>query len=439
MYGGIIIKRVAFYTLGCKVNQYETDYIAQIFVENDYDLVGFDEFADIYVINTCTVTNLSDRKSRQLARRGRKINKDSIVAVMGCYSQIEPEKLINLDEIDIVLGTDKKGEILNYIKEFKRNRVKINGVTEISKIKKYEDFNMKIHNKNTRAYIKIQDGCSQYCTYCIIPYVRGVPRSRPQKSVIDEAVNLIKNGYKEIVLTGIHLSSYGKDCNEKLFDLLYELNKLEKLERIRLGSLEPRFIDNEFIRCVSELKKVCPHFHLSLQSGSDTVLKRMNRKYTTNDYINSVDMLRNSFDMAMITTDIIVGFPGESESEFLETVNFIETIKFYRVHVFKYSRREGTKAALMKGQIDSKIKEERSNKLIEISGRLTRMYNENCIGKRVKVLFEQRVKENYNYFEGLTGNYIKVLVETKENLQGKIRDVDIIKTDRSNTIGKLVL
>ena len=254
------------------------------FVENDYDLVGFDEFADIYVINTCTVTNLSDRKSRQLARRGRKINKDSIVAVMGCYSQIEPEKLINLYEIDIVLGTDKKGEILNYIKEFKRNRVKINGVTEISKIKKYEDFNMKIHNKNTRAYIKIQDGCSQYCTYCIIPYVRGVPRSRPQKSVIDEAVNLIKNGYKEIVLTGIHLSSYGKDCNEKLFDLLYELNKLEKLERIRLGSLEPRFIDNEFIRCVSELKKVCPHFHLSLQSGSDTVLKRMNRKYTTMIY-----------------------------------------------------------------------------------------------------------------------------------------------------------
>lgn len=427
------MNRVGFYTLGCKVNQYETDYIAQIFVENGYKIVDYNDYADVYVINSCTVTNVSDKKSRQLIRRAKSKNCESILVVMGCYSQANPEILEKFENIDIIIGTENKLKVIDFINEFKIKCKKLNKVTNSDNIIVFEDFLSKAYSLNTRAFLKIQDGCNRYCSYCIIPYVRGKSRSRKIQSIINEVNILAENGYKEVVLTGIHLTSFGVDTGENLFELLIKINSIKGIERIRLGSLDPTFINDYFIDKINMINKICPHFHISLQSGCNSVLKRMNRKYSTEEYLSRVEKLRVKIKDVIITTDIIVGFPGETEDEFLETVDFVKNVGFYRIHVFKFSKRDGTKAARMTNQIDGVVKEKRSNLLIELSDELTIKENDKYIGKNVKVLFEQIYKEDKKYFEGLTNNYIRVIVETKLDLKSKIKDVYLCEN-----IGKII-
>lgn len=417
---------VAFHTLGCKVNQYETEAMEEIFEKNGYIIVDDDEIADIYVINTCTVTNLSDRKSRQFIRRAKKINKDSIIAVVGCYSQVSPDEVFEIEGVDVVIGTTDRNRILELCNNAKENNEKINIVRNVKTQKEFETINIDDIKSKTRAYIKIQDGCNQFCSYCIIPYARGPIRSRGLDEIIVESEKLGVAGFKEVVLTGIHVASYGKDINNTpLTTVLEKVANIRGIERIRLSSLEPTLIDDEFMQSILNTGKVCDHFHLSLQSGSDTVLKRMNRKYTCDEYRNIVKLIRKYMPSAGITTDIIVGFPGETEEEFNETYEFVKEIGFSRIHVFKYSPRKGTPAAKSKEQVDGNIKNIRSERLISLGEELMLKFNSNFVGKNLTVLFEEESKKEKDYIEGYTTNYIRVKVQQKPDLLGKIVDVKI--------------
>ncbi len=412
------MKTVAFCTLGCKVNQYETNAMMQKMIEAGYEVVDFETKADIYIINTCTVTNMADKKSRQMLRRVKEINPEAILVAVGCYAQVAKEKLEQIPEIDLILGINEKNDIVEYVEQASKNTY----VSDVLHQTEFLDFGDVTYTEKTRAVIKVQDGCNQFCSYCIIPYARGRIRSRKPESVIKEITDVAKEGIKEVVITGIHIASYGKDFNTeyRLIDLLEKIQKVDGIQRIRLGSLEPTLITEEFVTRLKKLSKICDHFHLSLQSGCDETLKRMNRKYTTDQFRHVVELLRNAYPEVHLTTDVIVGFPGETEEEFNKTYEFLKEIKFYKMHVFKYSPRSGTVAAKMPNQIDGNLKEERSNKLIELSDENEKEYNQKYIGKEVEVLLEEREGE---YLKGHTTNYMVVKMKTNENLENTIQKV----------------
>lgn len=475
-------KTVAFCTLGCKVNQYETNAMMQNFVESGYEIVDFEGKADIYIINTCTVTNMADKKSRQMLRRVKEINPDSILAVTGCYAQVAKEKLEEIPEIDLILGVNEKNQIVEYVEELLIQRAKPNmseeelkraegyeeligielnktngdslmQVSDVSNQQEFVEFGTVTYTEKTRAVIKVQDGCNQFCSYCIIPYARGRIRSRRPEMVVYEIMQIAKKGIKEVVLTGIHLASYGKDFKEDilpdiskdfeyetnkkefyLIDLLEEIQKIDGIERIRLGSLEPTLITEDFVTRLSKLSKICDQFHLSLQSGCNETLKRMNRKYTTEEFEKGVELLRKAYPEVHLTTDVIVGFPGETKEEFNTTYEFLKDIRFYKMHIFKYSQRSGTVAAKMPNQIDGNIKEERSNKLIELSDKNEEKYNKQYVGKQVEVLLEDREGE---YIKGHTKNYMVVKVKTEQELENTIQKVFVTSIDNLELVGNI--
>ena len=432
------MKTVAFCTLGCKVNQYETNAMEQQFIKAGYNILQFNEKSDIYIINTCTVTNMSDKKSRQMLRKAKQLNEKSIVVAVGCYAQVAKDILEEIDEIDLILGNNEKKDIVKYVEEY--NKDKIMHLEDVMHQDEFVDFGTTVHMDKTRAVIKVQDGCDRFCSYCIIPYARGRVRSRKIKSVVDEVKSLAQNEVKEIVITGIHIASYGKDFKDgtTLIDLLEELNKIEGIERIRLGSIEPTIINDEFLNRLTKLNKICHHFHLSLQSACDETLKRMNRRYTIEEFKTAVYLLRKRYDDVVLTTDIIVGFPGETKEEFETTYNNLKEIKFYKMHVFKYSRRKGTKADKMPNQISPKIQEERSKKIIELSNNNELNYNNEMIGKTVEVLFEEKDKD---YIKGHTQNYMVVKVKNNDidKHHNKIEKVNIIGTEGAELLGKLMM
>ena len=402
------MNKVAFVTLGCKTNQYETDALMDIFYKNRYEVVDFDDFSDVYVINTCTVTNVSDKKSRQMIRRAKKSNPDGLVVVVGCYAQISPDEVSAIEDVDIVIGTDSRSAIISYIEDYKAGLTDKPYVIveDIMKIKVFEEMSISSITTHTRAFIKIQEGCNQYCTYCIIPYARGHVRSRSLQHILDEIEALTHKGYVEFVLTGIHIGSYGLDLDGvSVIDLLEAIQKLEGVQRIRLGSVEPRLISEDFINRIQPLDKLCDHFHLSLQSGSDTVLKRMNRKYSTEAFSIAVDRLRGLYGKPSLTTDIIVGFPGETDAEFEETMAFVRHIKFSEIHVFQFSKREGTPAATMSDQVDSTVKKVRSEQLIALAQQLGQDYKKSFIGDKIELLIEERKGPEIT---GHTKNYLKL-------------------------------
>lgn len=392
--------------------------MTQKFIESGYKVVEHNEKADIYIINTCTVTNMSDRKSRQMLRRVKELNEKSIVVACGCYAQVAKNQLEKIEEIDLILGNNEKKNVVKYLEEYMENQQKQIEVEDVMQKREFVDFGNVTYTEKTRAVIKVQDGCDRFCSYCIIPYARGRVRSRKSESILSEIRKIAEEGIKEVVITGIHVASYGKDFKEeyKLIDLLEEINQIEGIKRIRLGSIEPLLINEEFMKRLIKLEKVCHHFHLSLQSGCDETLKRMNRRYTTEQFRNIVNLLRKYYKDVMLTTDIIVGFPGETEEEFNKTYKFLKEIKFYKMHVFKYSPRKGTKAAQMNHQIDGNKKEERSQKLIELSNDNERKYNKEYIGKNVEVLFEEEKDGSY---KGHTQNYILAYLP-KENVKNKM-------------------
>ena len=423
------MKKVSFYTLGCKVNQYETNAMAQKFKESGYEIVDMnDDISDICIVNTCTVTNMSDRKSRHSLRRVKEKNPSAIIAAVGCYAQVAKNDLENMPEIDIVLGNEEKANIVQYVEKFIENEKKLIEIEDIATKKEFEDMGQITYTEKTRAFIKVQDGCNQFCSYCIIPYARGRVRSRNAESIIKEITQIAQNGIKEVVITGIHVASYGRDFGNEngLIELLEKINEIEGIKRIRLGSLEPKIITEEFMQRLSKLEKICHHFHLSLQSGCDATLKRMNRKYTTSEVKEIIERLRRYYDDVMLTTDIIVGFPGETEEEFETTYQFLKQAKLYKMHVFQYSPRKGTRAAVMPNQIDGNIKEARSKKLIELSNENQKMYNQQLVGQEVEVLFEDKeVEDGITYFRGHTQNYVLVKYKTDENLENTLKLIKI--------------
>ncbi|MGL4800531.1 MAG: tRNA (N(6)-L-threonylcarbamoyladenosine(37)-C(2))-methylthiotransferase MtaB [Cellulosilyticaceae bacterium] len=400
-------KTAAFYTLGCKVNQYDTEAVTELFKEQGYDIVSIDECADVYVVNTCTVTHLSDRKCRQILRKTKRLNPESVLVAMGCYAQSAGEKIkAEVEEVDLIVGTNKRSDIVHMVEAYKAGQEASNYVENIMEIDEFEELKIGQMDERTRVYLKIQEGCNNYCTYCIIPYVRGKIRSRKLENVIEEAKRLGDAGFKEIVLTGIHVASYGKDLEDtNLIDAIKEIHKIETIERIRIGSIEPVVVTDEFVGALQELPKLCRHFHLSLQSGCDTVLKRMNRKYTTEAYKASVREIRSIWPDVAITTDIIVGFPGETDEEFEETVNFVKEIGFAQVHIFPFSPREGTVAAKMQDQVDAGIKEKRAKALKQVTEDSADAFKKQHIGATVDVLVE---KVEAGIAHGYTSNYLKV-------------------------------
>lgn len=420
------MKKVAFYTLGCKVNQYETEAMLEMFKKEGYTQVDSEDFADVYVINTCTVTHMSDRKSRQYIRRMKKKNPDAIIAVVGCYSQVSPEEILEIEEVNLVMGTNERRQIVEEIKKLDASK-KASTVDDIMKVRAFEEIEISQTNGRTRAFIKIQDGCDRFCTYCIIPYARGGKvRSRDLESIVSEVEKLVLNGYKEVVLTGIHVASYGKDVKDESINLLTvikAINEIDGIERIRLSSVEPVLFTDEFVSEVSKMKKVCPHYHLSLQSGCDETLKRMNRRYTTKEYKEIVDRLRENISNVAITTDVIVGFPGETNDEFKSTYEFLKEIELSQMHVFKYSPRKGTPAATMENQIDPQMKQLRSDKLLNLNKENFNKFAGRFIGQEVDVLFEQSIAENT--YEGLTPNYIRVVVKSDKDIHGEILKVKL--------------
>ena len=398
-------KTVSFYTLGCKVNQYESEAVSSIFEKNGYKVVAFDDHSDVYIINTCTVTNLSDRKSRQAIRKAKKTNPDSIVAVMGCYAQTASEEVLKIPGVNLVIGTKDRNRIMEYLERLEAGECRINAVDNIMTSRSFEELKVATFKERTRAYLKIQEGCSQFCSYCIIPYARGPIRSRNPEAVIDEVKELAANGFTEIVLTGIHLASYGKDLKTtSLLDIIKKINEVEGIQRIRLGSIEPTTITEEFVKAAAEMPKLCPHYHLSLQSGCDNTLKAMNRKYTSGEYLESVELLKKYIPDVAITTDLMVGFPGETDEDFEASLSFAEKIGFAKIHVFKYSPRKGTPAAEAPNQISSEVKESRSEKMLALSDRLEEAYLNRFIDREMAVLFEQELQEQKGYIEGLTSN-----------------------------------
>ena len=417
------MKKAALHNLGCKVNAYETEAMQHLLEEAGYEIVPFTQKADVYVINTCSVTNMADRKSRQMLHKAKKNNPDSIVVAAGCYVQTSEKEVLNDLSVDIVIGNDRKHDLVRLLEEYSLDSVN-DTVDDINDGKHdFEELFIDQTKEHTRAFIKVQDGCNQFCSYCIIPYARGRVRSRRFENVIAEVERLAANGFKEVVLTGIHLSSYGVDFEEAtgLLELIQAVNAVKGIERIRLGSLEPKIVTEHFASELSKLDKICPHFHLSLQSGCDATLKRMNRKYTTKEYERGCELLRKYFVHPAITTDVIVGFPGETEEEFEQTKAYLEHIHFYEMHIFKYSKRKGTRAAVMPDQIDEQIKAARSEKLIALGHDMSKEFRKFYIGKNEEVLFEEKaVIGDKEYFVGYTNEYVKVAKETDENLENQI-------------------
>ena len=434
-------KKVALHNLGCKVNAYEVEAMQQLLEEAGYEIVPFEPGADVYLINTCTVTNIADRKSRQMLHKAKKMNPDAIVIAAGCYVQTDEGKLDKDEAVDLILGNNQKGNIVQVLEEYEQQHTKQKHVLKINQTKEYEELAIDHTAEHVRAYIKVQDGCNQFCSYCIIPYARGRVRSRKPEDVVAEVEGLVARGYREVVLTGIHLSSYGTEHMEgspvkggdwdsgPLWDLIERIHRVEGLKRIRLGSLEPRIITREFAGKLAGLPEFCPHFHLSLQSGCDATLKRMNRHYTTEDYLRRCGILRETFDHPAITTDVIAGFPGETEEEFEITRRFLETVRFYEMHVFKYSKRQGTKAAVMKDQVSEQVKARRSDVLLELERTMSREYRERFVGSRILVLFEEETEIGGKwYMIGHTPQYVRAALPLedgmdREELAGRIMEL----------------
>ena len=421
------MRKAALHNLGCKVNAYETEAMQEMLEQNGYEIVPFAEGADVYVINTCTVTNMADRKSRQMLHRARKMNPNAVVVAAGCYVQAQGAKAD--DCIDIIIGNNKKKDLITILDEHfakieeKEPQVEL---IDIAHTHEYEEMRVSRQAEHTRANVKVQDGCNQFCSYCIIPYARGRVRSRKMGDVLAEVHTLASNGYQEIVLTGIHLSSYGIDTGENLLELIRAVHQVEGILRIRLGSLEPRIITREFAEGIAALPKMCPHFHLSLQSGCNTTLKRMNRRYTAEEYYEKCELLREVFDHPALTTDVIVGFPGETEEEFRESKAFLEKVNFYETHIFKYSRRQGTKAAEMKDQVPEPVKTERSNQLIALGKVNKKAFEDRLIGQTVEVLMEEEIQRDSETWQiGHTREYVKVGRKTEENLANQLINVEI--------------
>ena len=413
----------------------------QIFLEHGYELADFDGNADIFVVNTCTVTNISDKKSRQMLRKVKQKNPNSVIVAVGCYAQVAKNDLEKIEEIDIVLGNNEKKRIIEYVEEY-INANNINKISDISKIEDSEEFlefGQVIHIETSRALIKIQDGCNNFCSYCIIPYARGRIRSRSKDAILSEVRKIVELGIKEVVLTGIHVASYGKENAKKdsgyyLIDLIEDINMVDGIERIRLSSIEPCIITEEFCERLSKVEKICEHFHLSLQSGCDKTLKQMNRKYTTEEFRKSVEILRKTFKNVNLTTDLIVGFPGETDDDFNETYKFLEEIRFFKIHVFKYSKRNGTVAAKMPNQVDEKIKEERSRKVIELSNCIEKEYLEKYVGSEIQVLFEE---EKNGLWRGHSKNYVVVNVKSEEDLKNSMINIEITGVKDLELVGKI--
>lgn len=458
--------KVHFFTLGCKTNTYESSAMGQSFTQKGYEITkDKEEKADIYIINTCSVTNIAERKSRQMMRQAKELNPEAIIVACGCYAQVAKDQIAQIDEVDLIIGSKEKNQIVDIIEEYLKNQNKEILISDIMNESEYQDFESTTMTELNRAVVKIQDGCDRFCSYCIIPYARGHIRSRNPIKIIEEIENIAKQGIKEVVLTGIHLASYGKDFTDetareyrkqynyneeykkytpnddlasggfRLIEILEQINKVKGIERIRLGSIEPKLITEEFVTRLSKLEKICHHFHLSLQSGFDETLKRMNRRYTTEDFRTICKILRTAYRDVIFTTDIIVGFPGETEEEFNQTYEFLKEIKMYKMHIFKYSPKRGTAATKFKNQIDSKIKDERSKILLELSDKNEIEYNETYINKTVTVLFEET--EN-GYFKGHTGNYLAVKVKTDKDLTDKLLKVKIDKLEKLELVGTLV-
>lgn len=449
-------KTAAFLSLGCKVNSYETEAMRGMFEAAGYEIVDFKEVADAYIVNTCTVTNIADRKSRQMLHQAKKRNPEAVIAAVGCYVQAAGEALLSDSAVDLVVGNNKKSDIVSMVDRYFSKKKKEELVVNMNDEREYEELNVITTMEKTRAFIKIQDGCNRFCSYCIIPYVRGRVRSRKEEEILEEVSALTEKGYKEIVLTGIHISSYGTDFMSSeqeeselkqdnrtgtaaevgidnvlihqipLAELIVKISRIEGVERIRLGSLEPRIITKGFLEVISKVKQFCPHFHLSLQSGSDTVLKRMNRKYSAEEYDERVQLIRKYFEMPSFTTDIIVGFPGETNEEFRETLEFAQKIGFFHIHVFKYSKREGTKAAVMPEQIPEEIKNVRSNRLIELSKKMAQEYKMQFLGRIERVLFEEEIQiEDKTYQVGHNERYLKMAVLCEEDLSNQLLPVTV--------------
>lgn len=412
--------------------------MAQKFMEAGYNLVEDNQKTDICIVNTCTVTNMSDRKSRQTLRKVKEKNINAIVVAVGCYAQVAAEDLEKMSEIDLVLGNNEKANIVEHVEKYLNDNISQADVTDVMKKQEFVELGVITYTEKTRAVIKVQDGCDRFCTYCIIPYARGKVRSRKPEIVLQEIKNIAQNGIKEVVITGIHVASYGKDFNNyyRLIDLLEDINKINGIERIRLGSIEPLLITNEFIERLLKLEKICHHFHLSLQSGCDETLRRMNRRYNTSQFEEIVKILRKTYEDVILTTDIIVGFPGETEEEFNKTYEFLSKIKFYKMHIFKYSPRKGTAATLMPNQIDGNIKENRSKKLLELSDKNEKEYNEKYIGKNLKVLYEE--KDEKDFYKGHTKNYILVKAKSDKSLENQIVETKIESAETENLIGKII-
>ncbi len=454
------MKKAALHTLGCKVNAYETEAMQELLEKSGYEIVPFKEGADIYIINTCTVTNIADRKSRQMLHKARKMNPDAIVVAAGCYVQARGEDIDSC--VDIVIGNNKKKDLVSILEKYDADRVKRSSIEadmlsemdsepaevqmadgvraaehaqteliDLSKEQEYEELHVSHTTERTRAFIKIQDGCNQFCSYCIIPYARGRVRSRQLEQVVEEIQTLAEAGYKEVVLTGIHISSYGVDTGSSLLELIEQVHGIEGIERIRLGSLEPRIMTEDFIQAIAALPKICPHFHLSLQSGCDKTLKNMNRRYTAQEYRERCELLRKYFLNPALTTDVIVGFPGETEEDFEESMKFVDEINFYETHIFKYSRRAGTRADRMPNQVPDEIKALRSAKMLELNQRKQATYEEDLIGTEQEVLMEEPVQmEDGLYQVGHTKEYVKIGLKTEENLTNKLIFVKIESVDQ---------
>lgn len=418
------MKSVALHNLGCKVNGYEMDVMQQTLQENGYKIVSFDDVADVYIVNTCTVTNIADRKSRQMLHRARKLNPDAVVVAVGCYVQVEGESAGKDDAVDLAIGNNRKKDLVSILEDYFNDRKCEKTIIDINHTDEYEQMTLTRTAEHTRAYIKIQDGCNQFCSYCIIPYARGRVRSRREEDILHEVRGIVEAGYQEIVLTGIHISSYGLDRGDsELLMLLSALHKIEGLKRIRLGSLEPRIVTEEFVAQISAMPKICPHFHLSLQSGCDGVLNRMNRRYTSGEYFRTTEILRKYYANPAITTDVIVGFPGETEEEFRITQQFVRDVKFYEMHIFKYSKRQGTRAAVMDGQLTEAEKSRRSAVLAEVEKQMSHAYRTGFIGAETEVLFEEKKKiAEKAYWIGHTPQYVKAAKEAEEScdLKNKI-------------------
>ena len=414
-----INKKAALHNLGCKVNAYEVEAMQQLLEKAGYEIVPFTEGADVYLINTCTVTNIADRKSRQMLHKAKKMNPDAIVVAAGCYAQADTEKLKEDNAVDLILGNNQKTQIVEVLEEYEKEHSKQVQVIEINHTKEYEELSIEQTAEHVRAYIKVQDGCNQFCTYCIIPFARGRVRSRKIADVLREVETLASKGYKEVVLTGIHLSSYGVDFSkeerESLLSLIQAVSKVEGIQRIRLGSLEPRIITEEFLEGIVATGKVCPHFHLSLQSGCNKTLKNMNRRYSAQEYAEKCELIRKYYPAPALTTDVIVGFPMETEEDFEESYEFVKNIHFYETHIFKYSRRHGTKAAAMDGQLTEAVKAQRSEKLLELHDIRAKEYEEAMIGKTIELLLEEEIEEDGKmWYVGHSREYVRAVIEKTE-------------------------